>query len=103
MDKKPYLSPLRIKSFSTTNDYCICEEKNDVYKERKKLTSSLSPSSSFLPLSVRANRNDTYLSLSLAASLRLFLIGRAYFALLFMKSQRREQILKREHNQSRGE
>ena len=64
---KPYLLLLGNKSFSTTNDYYVRKEKNNVYKERerereKKLTRSLFL---FLLLSVRANRNDTYLVLPL--------------------------------------
>jgi hypothetical protein len=50
--------------------------------------------STFLLLSVKANRNDTYLSLSRVRARTLRFLD-AYFALLFMKSQRRANIEKR--------
>ena len=80
------------KFYQTTNDYYfffyIKEKKND----RKK-----NAFTAFLLLSVRANRNDTYLSssLSLLLACSLALILDVYFALLFMKSQRKANIEKR--------
>jgi hypothetical protein len=60
-------------------------------KEKKKKNAF----TAFLLLSVRANRNDTYLSSSLSLARSLALILNVYFALLFMKSQRKANIEKR--------
>lgn len=60
--------------------------------EKKKTYTAFFP---FLLLSVRANRNDTYLCMSLSLSLSALLFLDAYFALLFMKSQRKANIEKR--------